>query len=184
MSLIGQLLAAVLAAPVPPPTAETPPPQPGMGAMPAPESCPAGTPSLPPALAGWAARTPVTAAASSAVPAPAILSVGKGVDATLRPADGVAYASAPGRPAGPGGRAGLLALQVGEPGTYAVGLSSVAWIDVVDARGAAVASTAHGHGPPCSGMRKVVDFPLAPGRYVIQLTTGGDPVVGIIAFRR
>ena len=52
------------------------------------------------------------------------------------------------------------------------------------AHGATVVSTAHGHGPPCSGIRKVVDFTLTPGRYVVQLTTGGDPVVGVIAFRR
>ena len=96
----------------------------------------------------------------------------------------MAYAATPGRPAPVGGRGGLLALEVIEPGAYAVGLSSAAWIDVMDARGATVASATHGHGPPCSGMRKVVDFVLTPGRYVVQLNTGGDATVGVLAFRR
>ena len=155
-----------------------------MTAAPPAESCSAGPPPLPPGMVGWTARTSLAAAPSPAGLGTAALAVGHGVDATLGPASTVAYAAAPGKPAGPGGRAGLLALSVDAPGTYAVGLSLAAWIDVVDASGAPVASTAHGRGPPCSGMRKVVDFPLAPGRYVVQLTTGGDPVVGVLAFKR
>lgn len=153
-------------------------------AAPGPESCPAGPPALPPAMAGWAARTPIEAVGSPAGLDRATLALGRGVDAALRPAEAVTYAAPPGKPAGPGAKAGLLALQVAAPGTYAVGLSSAAWIDVVDAQGAPVASAGHDHGPPCSGMRKVVDFPLEPGRYVVQLTTGGEPAVGVLAFRR
>lgn len=179
------LLALAVALGVPaPPAAQTPAPMPSMTAAPAADSCPGGPATLPSEMAGWAARAALAAARSPAGLAPATLAVGRGVDATLHPADSVAYAATPGKPAGPGGQAGLLALSVAAPGTYAVGLSSPAWIDVVDASGAPVASTAHGRGPPCSGMRKVVDFTLAPGRYVVQLTTGGDPVVGVLVFRR
>ena len=181
--LLSAVLAAAQAPPTPAPRTSAPPMSGPMAPMAA-ETCPAVLPALPPAMAGWSARTPLAAAASPAGLAPATLAAGRGVDASLRPAEAVSYAVAPGRPAGPGARAGLLALAVAEPGTYAVGLSSAAWIDVVDARGAPVASTAHGRGPPCSGMRKVVDFPLAAGRYVVQLTTAADPVVGVLAFRR
>ena len=173
-ALVLGVLAAQAPAAVAPPA--------GMAAAAA-ESCPPGPPSLPPALAGWASRAPLAAAASPAAAGSASLALGRGVDAALRPSAEVAFAAAPGRPVRPGERAGLLALPVPAAGTYAVGLSSAAWIDVVDAAGAAVASTAHGHGPPCSGVRKTVDFPLSPGRYTIQLTTA-EPSVGVIAFRR
>ena len=148
------------------------------------EACPPGAPpALPPAMAGWSARTPLAAAASPAALGGPSLTPGRGVDAKLAPAPSVTYAATPGKPAPPGGSAGLMALTVPAAGTYAVGLSSAAWIDVVDASGASVASAAHGHGPACSGMRKVVDFALAPGRYVIQLSSA-DPTVGVLVFRR
>ncbi|HEX4272840.1 MAG TPA: hypothetical protein VHZ32_15725, partial [Rhizomicrobium sp.] len=50
------------------------------------------------------------------------------------------------------------------------------WIDVLK-DGAAVTSGVHGPGPACSGIRKTVQFPLQPGRYVIQISANaGDSV--------
>ena len=59
--------------------------------------------------------------------------------------------------------------QVARAGTYRVALGTSAWIDVVRA-GRALPSQAHGHGPACTGIRKIVDFRLTPGRYVLQLS--------------
>ena len=53
-------------------------------------------------------------------------------------------------------------------GIYSIGLSTGAWIDLV-AKGKALTSVAHGHGPICTGLRKMVDFRLAPGSYALQL---------------
>ncbi|PZO77611.1 MAG: hypothetical protein DI632_08755 [Sphingomonas hengshuiensis] len=44
-----------------------------------------------------------------------------------------------------------------------------AWIDVVDGTHG-VASVDHGHGPACSGIRKMVDFDLPAGTHVVQIT--------------
>ena len=53
--------------------------------------------------------------------------------------------------------------------SYRVALGGKAWIDVVRG-GAAVASVAHGHGPACTGVTKMVEFILAPGTYTVQLS--------------
>jgi hypothetical protein len=157
-------------------------PQGGMATATA-ERCPAGPPALPPELSGWARRVPLAAAASPAAAVAAALTPGRGYDVALRSAGEVAFAATPGKPAPAGGGAGLLSLSVDAAGGYAVGLSSAAWIDVIDARGRSVASGAHGRGPPCTGVRKVVDFTLSPGRYFLQLT-GSEPSVGVIVLRR
>ena len=41
------------------------------------------------------------------------------------------------------------------------------------ANGAALPSVHHGHGPACTPIRKLVDWDLKPGRYLLQLT--GEP---------
>jgi hypothetical protein len=65
---------------------------------------------------------------------------------------------------------------VTRPGTYRVALGQKAWIDVVRGR-AGVASSAHAMGPRCTGVAKLVDFPLRPGRYVMQLTGAPAPTL-------
>lgn len=77
---------------------------------------------------------------------------------------------------------GLLQLNVKNVGTYQVNLSSGAWIDLLK-DGTAVMSGAHAPGPACSGIRKTVQFPLQPGRYVIQLSANGDPTIAVMVSR-
>ncbi|HEX8555674.1 MAG TPA: homogentisate 1,2-dioxygenase, partial [Sphingomonas sp.] len=72
--------------------------------------------------------------------------------------------------------------RVASAGTYRVALDSAMWIDVV-AGTAAIASTTHGHGPACSGVRKMVDFALRPGRYVIQLSGSAKPQAVVMVAR-
>ena len=52
-------------------------------------------------------------------------------------------------------------------------LGSGAWVDIVK-DGKAIESVAHGHGPDCSGIRKMVDFPLEPGNYVLEIAANGQ----------
>ena len=61
-------------------------------------------------------------------------------------------------------------------------LGSGAWIDVVK-DGKAIESTAHGHGPDCSGVRKVVDFPLQPGSYTLQVAANGQAQLPLLVTR-
>ncbi len=73
------------------------------------------------------------------------------------------------RPDGEGKHAGSASIAVVTAGTYEVSLGSAAWIDVTTAD-AVLASTGHGHGPACSGIRKIVRFDLQPGTYDVRLS--------------
>lgn len=106
--------------------------------------------SLPPELLGW--ETPGDE-----------LAVGKA--ARL---DTIDAATLKGLPAGAKpGRAASIAFAVEAPGTYGIALDQPGWIDLqADAPGAKpLESAAHGHGPDCSSIRKIVRFALQPGRY-------------------
>lgn len=124
-------------------------------------TCPVAAP-LPRALAGWANPTPLNGDA---------LSIGTAARVTLRPVDAIRFAVPPERPPAPGSLAGQFTVQIAAAGVYRVALNAGLWVDVVR-EGRAVASSAHGHGPDCSGVRKMVDFTLSPGRYVLQLSGG------------
>jgi len=138
----------------------------------APQQCASVTP--PPAeLAGWTTRSAITASADAAGLASAALVLGKGADVALRPDADVRYAAAPGKKTDTKGSSGLLAVEIKEAGIYRVALGAGAWIDVIR-DGKVLTSIRHGHGPECSGIRKIVDFELTPGIYVVQIA--GSPV--------
>ena len=113
-------------------------------------ACKAPDASLPAALAGWS--TPGdTLATDKAV--------------SLDTVDG---ATLKGLPAGSKpGRAAIVAFRVAKAGTYGIALDQPGWIDVLPGAegGEALTSVAHGHGPDCSTIRKIVRFQLAPGSY-------------------
>jgi hypothetical protein len=80
----------------------------------------------------------------------------------------------------PGGAA-LVPFEVDEEATYRIALSTRAWVDVV-AGNDLIKSSAHAHGPACTGIAKVVDFPLKRGRYALHLTgISGSSVKVLIA---
>ncbi|RYY24291.1 MAG: hypothetical protein EOP62_17465 [Sphingomonadales bacterium] len=56
-------------------------------------------------------------------------------------------------------------------GDYGIALDQAGWIDVAKAGASApLKSVAHGHGPECSSIRKIVRFTLEPGVYRVALT--------------
>ncbi|MBY0519717.1 MAG: hypothetical protein K2P79_04750, partial [Sphingomonas sp.] len=67
------------------------------------------------------------------------------------------------------GPAAIVAIEIARAGTYSVALGDAAWVDIVQ-DGKPITSTGHEHGPPCSGIRKIVRFTLAPGRYALHLS--------------
>ena len=113
-------------------------------------ACKAPDASLPVALAGW--NTPGdTLATDKAV--------------SLDTVDG---ATLKGLPAGTKpGRAATVTFHIARAGSYGIALDQPGWIDVLPGAegGAALKSVAHGHGPECSTIRKIVRFQLAPGTY-------------------
>jgi hypothetical protein len=59
-------------------------------------------------------------------------------------------------------------------GAYGIALDQPGWIDVMPRQpgggfAGPLKSAAHGHGPQCSSIRKIVRFDLKPGRYLISL---------------
>lgn len=146
----------------------------------APANCPADAKPLPAALAGWKNRSDLAAAGDAAGLDAAALTPGKAVTVTLR--HEVQYVAKPQKPVTASTYGGLLMLAVKQSGTYQVSLGAGAWIDMLK-DGAEVASNAHSPGPACSGIRKMVQFPLSAGRYVIQLSGNGDPAIAILVSR-
>ncbi|WP_199554898.1 hypothetical protein [Sandaracinobacteroides hominis] len=124
---------------------------------------------LPPGFVEWTKpATAITAAANTAaVPAlqprtPATLA--------LHPAASVKLAAAPEQlRTRPDAHAGLVSIRIPTAGNWRVALSNPAWIDLLTVAGPAK-STAHGHGPACSSIRKFVDFNLPAGEYMLQFT--------------
>lgn len=136
--------------------------------------------SLPGPLAGWAApHRPVAAARNAKATRNALLTPGQAADVTLQQTPRVTYPVEPGKPGGSVSFGGLLAFDVAEAGTYRVALGSAAWIDVVE-DGASLVSIAHGHGPECSGIRKMVDYTVKPGRHVLQIAASGDAAITVL----
>jgi hypothetical protein len=146
-------------------------------------TCAAMDRNLPAGLGGWAGRTPLTAAAVSADLPKAALKIGQGVDAKLPPTPQVKFELRPEKPGGTVSNGGMFSLDIGQAGTYQVVLSTGAWIDLVR-DGKALVSTAHGHGPDCSTMRKLVSFPLQPGRHLIQISANAGPALAIMVARQ
>ena len=60
-------------------------------------------------------------------------------------------------------------MRIRKAGTFGVALSEPGWIDVQPVRGKPLASVAHGHGPQCSTIRKIVRYKLQPGTYRVTV---------------
>jgi hypothetical protein len=50
--------------------------------------------------------------------------------------------------------------------------------------GRALRSAGHDHGPQCSGVRKIVDFALQPGRYTITFGRAQGDTLRLLVIRR
>jgi hypothetical protein len=146
-------------------------------------SCAAMDKTLSPDLAAWTAQTPLAAATSAASLGKAALTPGKAVTADLPQTPQVRFVTQPEKPGGAVSHGGMFELKIDKAGTYVVALGSGAWIDVLK-DGKPLVSTAHSHGPDCSTLRKMVDFPLEPGRYVLQVSANADAKLPILLARR
>jgi hypothetical protein len=135
--------------------------------------CPRDAEPIPTALGAWADRKPLTAATDKASLGKAVLAPGTAVDLALADTPVVTYVIRPSHPGGSVSHGGMLTLTVDSPGTYRVAIGSGAWLDLVK-DGTSLESVGHGHGPACSGIRKMVDFALQPGDYVLQVAGNGD----------
>lgn len=141
--------------------------------------CPAQAEPVSAALSGWGAGIALASGADAA--AAAVLVPGKRYDLHLMPMAAVTYPTRLAKEDVPG-FGGIAAVSVSDPGTYRVALGSAPWVDVVR-DGTALESIAHGHGPACSGIHKVVDFTLTPGRYFVTISGNETADVPIMIAR-
>lgn len=134
-------------------------------AMAAPLQCPA-RPPLPGDLAGW--RTVM------AEPGVGRAFLVRAIDpSAVRLAVPLDVARHPGRIA-------LATIAIARPGAYQVAIDQAAWIDLFAADRTALTSAAHRHGPDCTGIRKIVTFTLAPGRYTLGLSGVAGAAVRVL----
>lgn len=133
--------------------------------------------AIPAELAGWSQQAPV--AAGTEAGGGATIHPGQAVLASLHPAQHLKLNPAPEK-VGPNG--GTLTLVVAEAGTYRVAVGQRAWVDLIR-DGKVTSSSAHGHGPKCTGIRKMVDFVLSPGNYTLQLSGSEAESVAILAVK-
>ncbi|WP_311268984.1 hypothetical protein [Sphingobium sp. WCS2017Hpa-17] len=128
---------------------------------------------LPAPMASWRNPVALKAGANRKAAARAVLTPGQTVTLALLPTPKVDYPVRPAKPGGSVSHGGLASFTVKEAGTWRVALGSGAWVDVIS-DGQAATSIAHGHGPDCTGIRKMVDYDLKPGRYTLQIAANGE----------
>lgn len=141
-----------------------------MIALSAPVTAQDGCEPMPAEWAGWSKVVPVTEGFQQ----------DRRNEMVLAPVGSVKLAAAPVKPPVTGMYAGTVAFDVARAGRARIALDQGAWIDVVK-DGAIVKSVTHGHGPKCSGIRKIVDFDLTPGRYVVQIVNAPKDRIGVMA---
>jgi hypothetical protein len=136
-------------------------------------------PALPPELAAWASPTPLAAATKPADLAKAVVTIGSRTDLALAPTPKVSFATAPNKAPAETTSSGMASFTVAAAGTYRIALGTSAWINVAK-DGAFQKSVAHTHQFGCAGIRKMVDFTLTPGAYVLQIEGGRDAAAGVL----
>jgi len=143
-------------------------------------TCPATPVSLPKGLEGWARKQPVHAGGTARTAT--ALRLGSGITASLLHASQITYAVRPQKSGGSASSGGMFVFSVPDSGRYRVALGSGAWIDVL--RGTTpMTSVAHAHGPDCTGLRKMVDFDLTPGRYLLQIAGNSSAALPMMVVR-
>lgn len=145
----------------------------------APEPCENGSPLAEP-WTSW--RQSGRATAGATVDTAPRLILGKPVTVALRPAAQVQFAVSPGKDSAKS-YAGLFTLSLKLPARVGIALSDGAWIDAAR-ESTALVSVDHGHGPPCSGIRKIVWFDMAAGRHTLQITGAQASTIRLMAAER
>ncbi len=118
-------------------------------------------------LSRWT-DTPRGVTAGTTIGAMPTLALGVPVRLQLSAPEAVIPVVAPQKPLDPALFSGLATLTVARAGRVGIVLSHAAWVDVVSG-GKSKVSVEHGHGPDCSGIRKIVWFDLQPGTHIVQI---------------
>lgn len=139
--------------------------------------------ALPAELIGWTHRQAMPGAAKITALKGATLALGKGVDAVLPMTGKITYLAPPRKPDGLKNHGGLFQFSVDREGSYAVALGASAKIDLLKDK-VTIAPTSRVDGPSCSTIRRVMDFKLTPGTYVLQVSAYADDRLALMITRR
>ncbi|WP_420139417.1 hypothetical protein [Sphingomonas sp.] len=104
------------------------------------------------------------------------LAVDRAAALKLEPAGNVRFDPPLTRKPKPNSYGGYFPLTVAKAGRYRIALSDRAWVDAVN-HGKRLKSTAHMHGPACSGIAKIVAFDLPAGRSWLQISENGTSAI-------
>jgi len=138
--------------------------------------------NLPIQLNAWKSLSYVGAAKTKDALPHALIEVGKASYVGLHSTPKVKYVARPTNEGGTVSYGGIFQVEIKESGTYRVVLGNASWVDLIK-DGKAAQSIAHNEGPKDSGIRKMVDYPLEPGIYTLQLSAGGDSATAILIAR-
>jgi hypothetical protein len=147
-----------------------------MPLAPAMAECPAGGAALPAAYAAWTSPHTLPSASGPGGTSAAGFATGDAVDVQLHPDGKVTYLTLPKGAGEAASFGGLASFEVTQAGFYRVALGDFAWVDL-DRGGKPLAPAAFGHGPECTAVKKVVDYELEPGHYVIEIS--GEKMPGL-----
>jgi len=125
----------------------------------------------------WPQSGQAKAGAQAQDAAPLVL--GKPVTATLTPAAYLHFVALPAKGA-KDGYGGLFSLALKQAARVGVALDGSAWVDLFTSR-TAQTSVDHGHGPACSGIRKIVWFDLPAGRHIVQIAGSKAMTIRVMA---
>jgi hypothetical protein len=145
--------------------------------------CPAGGLALPAAYSAWATPQALSSATGLAGSDAANFATGEAIDAGLQPDGEVTYLTLPKGAGEAASFGGLASFEVTQAGIYRVALGDFAWVDV-DRDGKPLAPAAFGHGPECPAVKKVVDYQLEPGRYVLEISGEKAPQLRLMVLPR
>ncbi len=147
-------------------------------------SCPAA-PVLPPELADWSrnASTKTIYAYGDDLGADWSSLGAARTELPLHKFESLRYGVAPERKPDVYKFGGMVPIDVKDPGRLVVALDAGAWIDLVR-DGKVVKSLTHGHGPACSGIRKMVEYDVTQGRYVLQIVNAPTASIHAMAVLR
>ena len=147
-------------------------------------ACPAA-PVLPPELAGWARNAlgkTIYAYGDDLGAGWSPLGAAR-TELPLHRFESLRYGVTPGRKPDVHKFGGMIPVEVKKTGRLIVALDAGAWIDLVR-DDAVVKSVAHGHGPACSGIRKMIEYDVAPGRYQLQIVNAPTASIHAMAVLR
>ena len=134
---------------------------------------------LPPELNAWKSLSYVNAAKNAEELPNAVLTLNNASFVGLHNTPKVTYITRPGNEGGTVSYGGIFQIEIKENGIYRIALGNASWVDInKDVKVAK--SIAHKGGPENSGVRKMLDYSLEAGIYVLQLSAGADSTTALL----